>query len=175
MSLPNRRPCITTRTDNFHFSVGFDPHTGMAVEFIDSLSNSNEEEDYDKRFLDKATNIVDLAQRQIPYDSKKVYKDGEPLKLELVAWVGNTIQPSSLDEEEDAEEKAEEEAEEAAAAGLAPRSPPIPFGATSQLSSTGPDPNRANHTRTVRSVAMTPRRGAARPQRGSRRRRRTRF
>tara|TARA_B100000941_G_C28361312_1_gene477158 strand:+ start:399 stop:701 length:303 start_codon:yes stop_codon:yes gene_type:complete len=34
MDLPNRRPCITTRTDNFHFSVGFDPHTGMAVEFF---------------------------------------------------------------------------------------------------------------------------------------------
>ena len=34
MNLPNRRPCITTRTDNFHFSVGFDPHTGTAVEFF---------------------------------------------------------------------------------------------------------------------------------------------
>ena len=34
MNLPNRRPCITTRTDNFHFSVGFDPHTGIAVEFF---------------------------------------------------------------------------------------------------------------------------------------------
>ena len=34
MNLTNRRPCITTRTDNFHFSVGFDPHTGMAVEFF---------------------------------------------------------------------------------------------------------------------------------------------
>ena len=34
MSLPNRRPCITTRTDNFHFSVGFDPHNGVAVEFF---------------------------------------------------------------------------------------------------------------------------------------------
>ena len=34
MEIPNRRPCITTRTDNFHFSVGFDPHTGVAVEFF---------------------------------------------------------------------------------------------------------------------------------------------
>ena len=34
MELPNRRPCITTRTDHFHFTVGFDPHTGMAVEFF---------------------------------------------------------------------------------------------------------------------------------------------
>ena len=34
MNLPNRRPCITTRTDNFHFLVGFDPHTGVAVEFF---------------------------------------------------------------------------------------------------------------------------------------------
>lgn len=34
MGLPNRRPCITTRTDNFHFSVGFDPTTGQAVEFF---------------------------------------------------------------------------------------------------------------------------------------------
>ena len=33
-SLPNRRPCITTRTDNFHFSVGFGPHTGTVVEFF---------------------------------------------------------------------------------------------------------------------------------------------
>ena len=31
--LPNRRPCINTRTENFHFSVGFDPHTGHPVEF----------------------------------------------------------------------------------------------------------------------------------------------
>ena len=34
MEIPNRRPCITTRTDNFHFSVGFDPHSGTAVEFF---------------------------------------------------------------------------------------------------------------------------------------------
>ena len=34
MEIPNRRPCITTRTNNFHFSVGFDPHTGVAVEFF---------------------------------------------------------------------------------------------------------------------------------------------
>lgn len=34
MEIPNRRPCITTRTDNFHFSVGFDPDTGTAVEFF---------------------------------------------------------------------------------------------------------------------------------------------
>jgi len=34
MNLPNRRACITTRTDNFHFTVGFDPHTGTAVEFF---------------------------------------------------------------------------------------------------------------------------------------------
>ena len=29
-----RRPCINTRTKNFHFSVGFDPHTGQPVEFF---------------------------------------------------------------------------------------------------------------------------------------------
>jgi len=34
MERPNRRPCMTTRTDNFHFSVGFDPHTSTAVEFF---------------------------------------------------------------------------------------------------------------------------------------------
>ena len=34
MDLPNRRPSIRPRTDNFHFSVGFNPHTGMAVEFF---------------------------------------------------------------------------------------------------------------------------------------------
>ena len=32
--LPNRRPCINTRTENFHFSVGFDPHAGHPVEFF---------------------------------------------------------------------------------------------------------------------------------------------
>ena len=32
--IPNRRPCINTRTDNFHFSVSFDPHTGHPVEFF---------------------------------------------------------------------------------------------------------------------------------------------
>ena len=32
--IPNRRPCIDTRTENFHFSVGFDPHTGHPVEFF---------------------------------------------------------------------------------------------------------------------------------------------
>ena len=32
--IPNRRPCINTRTDNFHFSVGFDPYTGHPVEFF---------------------------------------------------------------------------------------------------------------------------------------------
>ena len=31
--IPNRRPCINTRTENFHFSVGFDPHTGKPIEF----------------------------------------------------------------------------------------------------------------------------------------------
>ena len=33
-SIPNRRPCINTRTENFHFSVSFDPHTGHPVEFF---------------------------------------------------------------------------------------------------------------------------------------------
>ena len=32
--IPNRRPCINTRTDNFHFSVSFDPHSGHPVEFF---------------------------------------------------------------------------------------------------------------------------------------------
>jgi hypothetical protein len=32
--IPNRRPCINTRTDNFHFSVSFDPYTGHPVEFF---------------------------------------------------------------------------------------------------------------------------------------------
>ena len=32
--IPSRRPCIHTRTENFHFSVGFDPHTGHPVEFF---------------------------------------------------------------------------------------------------------------------------------------------
>ena len=32
--IPNRRPCINTRTDNFHFSVSFDLHTGHPVEFF---------------------------------------------------------------------------------------------------------------------------------------------
>ena len=32
--IPNRRPCINTRTDNFHFSVSFDPYTGHSVEFF---------------------------------------------------------------------------------------------------------------------------------------------
>jgi len=32
--IPNRQPCINTRTDNFHFSVSFDPHTGYPVEFF---------------------------------------------------------------------------------------------------------------------------------------------
>ena len=31
---PNRRPCINTRTTNFHFSVSFDPYTGHPVEFF---------------------------------------------------------------------------------------------------------------------------------------------
>ena len=33
-AIPNRRPCINTRTENFHFSVSFDPHTGHSVEFF---------------------------------------------------------------------------------------------------------------------------------------------
>ena len=32
--IPNRRPCINIRTDNFHFSVSFDPYTGHPVEFF---------------------------------------------------------------------------------------------------------------------------------------------
>ena len=32
--IPNRRPCINTCTDNFHFSVSFDPHTGHPAEFF---------------------------------------------------------------------------------------------------------------------------------------------
>ena len=34
MELPTRRPCINTRTDNFHFSVSFDPYTGQPIEFF---------------------------------------------------------------------------------------------------------------------------------------------
>ena len=32
--LPTRRPCINTRTDNFHFSVSFHPDTGLPIEFF---------------------------------------------------------------------------------------------------------------------------------------------
>ena len=31
---PNRRPCVNTCTENFHFSVSFDPHTHHPVEFF---------------------------------------------------------------------------------------------------------------------------------------------
>ena len=34
MELLNRRPCINARTDNFHFSVSFDPYIGDLVEFF---------------------------------------------------------------------------------------------------------------------------------------------
>ena len=34
MELPTRRPCINTRTDNFHFSVSFHPDTGLPIEFF---------------------------------------------------------------------------------------------------------------------------------------------
>ena len=34
MEPPNRRPCINTRTDNFHFSVSFHPDTGLPIEFF---------------------------------------------------------------------------------------------------------------------------------------------
>ena len=34
MELPNRRPCINTRTENFHFSVSFHPDTGLPIEFF---------------------------------------------------------------------------------------------------------------------------------------------
>ena len=34
MELPNRRPCINTRTDNLHFSVSFHPDTGLPIEFF---------------------------------------------------------------------------------------------------------------------------------------------
>ena len=34
MELPNRRPCINTRTENFHFSVSFHPDTGLPTEFF---------------------------------------------------------------------------------------------------------------------------------------------
>jgi len=34
MEIPNRRPCVNTRTENFHFSVSFNPHTGHPVEFF---------------------------------------------------------------------------------------------------------------------------------------------
>ena len=34
MELLNRRPCINTRTDNFHFSVSFHPDTGLPIEFF---------------------------------------------------------------------------------------------------------------------------------------------
>ena len=30
--MPNRRPCINTRTDNFHFSVSYHPDTGVPVD-----------------------------------------------------------------------------------------------------------------------------------------------
>ena len=30
--MPNRRPCINTRTDNFNFSVSYHPDTGVPVD-----------------------------------------------------------------------------------------------------------------------------------------------
>lgn len=34
MELKKRRPCVTARTDNFHFSISYDPETGNAVDFF---------------------------------------------------------------------------------------------------------------------------------------------
>ena len=34
MELPNRGPCINTRTDNCHFSVSFHPDTGLPIEYF---------------------------------------------------------------------------------------------------------------------------------------------
>lgn len=34
MGLKNRRPCVTARTDNFHFSISYDPDTGHPVDFF---------------------------------------------------------------------------------------------------------------------------------------------
>lgn len=32
--LPNRRPCVTARTENFHFSISFHPTTRHPVEIF---------------------------------------------------------------------------------------------------------------------------------------------
>jgi len=46
--MPNRRPCINSRTDHFHFSVGFDPDTGNPVEFfITGRGKVGQELDYE--------------------------------------------------------------------------------------------------------------------------------
>ena len=34
METPNRKPIVTPRTNNFHFSISFDPSSGAPCEFF---------------------------------------------------------------------------------------------------------------------------------------------
>lgn len=60
MKLPNRRPCITARTENFHFSISFHPETNEPVEiFIGGRGKSGSQLDFELEELSiKASKIM---------------------------------------------------------------------------------------------------------------------
>lgn len=63
MELPNRRPCITTCTNNFHFMVGFDPHTGMAVQFF-FTGRGKVAQNLDSELYDRSVKASKLMQEE---------------------------------------------------------------------------------------------------------------
>ena len=83
MDLPNRRPCITTRTENFHFSVGFDPTTGQAVEFF-ITGRGKVGQQLDTELYELSVKASKLMQGELDDDLPRLpQRDGEGDSIEV--------------------------------------------------------------------------------------------
>ena len=61
MEPKNRRPCVTARTDNFHFSISYDPDTGHAVDFF-IVGRGKVGQQLDKELYELSVNASKLMQ-----------------------------------------------------------------------------------------------------------------
>ena len=61
MEPKNRLPCVTARTDNFHFSISYDPDTGHAVDFF-IVGRGKVGQQLDKELYELSVNASKLMQ-----------------------------------------------------------------------------------------------------------------
>ena len=81
--IPNRRPCINTCTDKFHFSVSFDLHTGHPVEFF-ITGRGKVGQQLDTELCELSVKALKLMQGEFEDDLPRMPSGDDPSASEIL-------------------------------------------------------------------------------------------